>query len=98
MGGATGAAVKPILSGTLNDAIPSQQRAMIISLQTLIAMVGLGVIPLAFFAISQRATVALALGLSGILMALMVAPVLALLSRSGSNATGAAALLVGEAA
>jgi MFS family permease len=96
--GATGAAVQPILSGMLNDAIPSQQRATIISLQSLVTMLGLGVIQLAFFAISQRATAALALGLSGILMALMTAPVLALLSRSGSDATGATALLVGEAA
>jgi predicted MFS family arabinose efflux permease len=96
--GATGAAVQPILSGMLNDAIPSQQRATIISLQSLVAMVGLGVIQLAFFAIGQRTTVALALGLSGISMALMAAPVLTLLSRSGSDPAGAPTLLGAESA
>ena len=80
---AVGAAARPVLAAMLNDAIPSRQRATIISLQSLVAMLGLGVVQMALLTIGERASVALAIGLSGILMAGVAAPVLALLARVG---------------
>ncbi|MDQ3514694.1 MAG: MFS transporter [Chloroflexota bacterium] len=82
---AVGAAVRPVLAAVLNDAIPSRQRATIISLQSLVAMLGLGAVQLAILAIGERANMALAIGLSGVLMAVVAAPLLALLVRVGPD-------------
>ncbi len=82
---AVSAIVQPVLSAMLNDAIPSRQRATIISLQSLVATFGLGVVQLAVFMIGERTSMALALGLAGLLMALFAVPLLALLAQSPAD-------------
>ena len=73
---AAGAAARPVVSALLNDAIPSAQRATIISLQSLATFLGLGVVQLALFLVADRTSMALALGLAGLLMAVIVLPML----------------------
>jgi MFS family permease len=73
--------VRPILSSMLNDVIPSRQRATVISLQSLVAMLGCGLVQLALFAIADRTSMALALGLVGSLMAVTSVPLLRELHR-----------------
>ena len=85
---AVGALVQPVLSTMLNDAIPSRQRATIISLQSLVAMVGLGVVQFGLFAIGERTGMALALGCAGLVMAALVVPLLTLLNRAPADAQG----------
>ena len=82
---AVGAAVRPVLAAVLNDAIPSRQRATIISLQSLVAMLGLGAVQFAILAIGERTSTALAIGLSGVLKAAIAAPLVALLVRVGPD-------------
>jgi hypothetical protein len=65
-----------VVSALLNDAIPSAQRATIISLQSLATFLGLGVVQLALFLVADRTSMALALGLAGLLMAVIVLPML----------------------
>jgi len=93
---AVSALVQPILSAMLNDAIPSRQRATIISLQSLVAMVGLGVVQLALFTIGQRTSMALAIGLAGMLMAVLAAPSLAVLARSPAEPDESAIPVMGH--
>jgi len=82
---AVGAVVRPVLAAVLNDAIPSRQRATIISLQSLVAMLGLGAVQFAILAIGERTSMALAIGLSGVLKAAIAAPLVALLVRVGPD-------------
>lgn len=86
---ASSAAIQPLLSAMLNDAIPSAQRATIISLQSLIAMLGLSLIQWTFFAIGQRTTIACALGFCGLLMAILALPPVWTLARSRAAPTPA---------
>jgi len=65
-----------VVSALLNDAIPSSQRATGISLQSLVGNLGLGVVQLALFLIADRTSMALALGLVGLLMAAVLLPLL----------------------
>jgi len=73
--------VRPTLSAMLNDSIPSEQRATIISLQSLLFTLVLAGVQPALYAIGGRTSMGLALGLAGVLMAVMVAPILILLLR-----------------
>jgi MFS family permease len=86
---ASAAAIQPLLSAMLNDAIPSAQRATIISLQSLIAMLGLGLVQWAFFAVGQRTTIAIALGFCGLLMAILSLSPLWALARPRSEPSAA---------
>ncbi|MFT4037721.1 MAG: MFS transporter [Thermomicrobiales bacterium] len=70
------AAVMPVLSAMLNDAIPSARRATIISLQSLVSMLGLAVVQWSFFALSDRVSAPFAAGVSGILLIVLATPVL----------------------
>ena len=79
---AASAAVLPVLSAMLNDAIPSAQRATIISLQSLVTMLGLAGVQWVFFVLSQRVSAPFAAGFCGLLLALLVSPVLWTLRRS----------------
>jgi uncharacterized sodium:solute symporter family permease YidK len=74
-------AVLPTLSAMLNDSIPSEQRATIISLQSLLYTLMLAGVQPALYAIGGRASMALALGLAGVLLLVLVVPILALLLR-----------------
>jgi hypothetical protein len=65
----------------LNDSIPSEQRATIISLQSLLYTLALAGVQPALYAIGGHTTMALALGLAGVLMFVLVVPILALLLR-----------------
>jgi hypothetical protein len=82
----------------LNDAIPSQQRATVISLQSLVAMAGLGIVQLAFFAIGERTTIATAIGVCGLLMVVLATPILAILSRPGAKTPETASVMVADTA
>ena len=94
---ALGAAVQPFLAAALHDAIPSRQRATVVSLQSLLVMLGLGPIQLGLLAVGERTSVALAVGLAGLLMAALAAPVLALLTGSPAEpAAPARAIAVEE--
>ena len=93
---AVSAFVQPVLSAMLNDAIPSRQRATIISLQSLVATFGLGVVQLALFAVGERTSMALALGLTGMLMAAFAMPLLALLVRSPAEPQEALIAVTGD--
>ncbi|MCA9881093.1 MAG: MFS transporter [Thermomicrobiales bacterium] len=79
---AASAAVLPVLSAMLNDAIPSAQRATIISLQSLVTMLGLAAVQWSFFALSERVSAPFAAGFCGLLLVLMATPVLLALRRS----------------
>jgi MFS family permease len=94
---ALAAAVQPVLAAALNDAIPNQQRATVISLQSLLAMLGLGPVQLGLLAVGERTSIALAVGLAGLLMAALVAPVLVLLARSPAEPAAPAQAIVAEA-
>ena len=76
------ALARPVLSSMLNDLIPSRQRATVISIQSLIAMLGCGLVQLALFAIADRTNMAFALGLAGLLMVIAAVPLLRELNRS----------------
>ena len=75
------ALARPVLSSMLNDLIPSRHRATVISLQSLLAMLGCGLVQLALFAIADRTSMALALGIAGLLMASAAVPLLQELKR-----------------
>jgi MFS family permease len=79
---ALGGAVQPVLAAALNDAIPSRQRATVISLQSLPTNFGLGLVQLGLLVVGNRTSMALAVGLAGLLMAALATPVLALLAGS----------------
>ena len=76
------ALARPVLSSMLNDLIPSRQRATVISIESLIAMLGCGLVQLALFAIADRTNMAFALGLAGLLMVIAAVPLLRELNRS----------------
>jgi predicted MFS family arabinose efflux permease len=80
------ALARSVLSSMLNDLIPSRQRATVISLQSLLAMLGCGVVQLAVFAIADRTSMVLALGLVGLLVAVVSVPVLRELNRLSPEA------------
>ena len=86
-----------ILSAMLNDAIPSRQRATIISLQSLVAMVGLAIAQFGLLAIAERASAAVAIGLSGLAMAGLALPLITLLLRSPAVQGEAIPVSVAEA-
>ena len=93
---ALGAAVQPVLAAALNDAIPSRQRATVISLQSLLVMLGLGPVQLGLLAVGERTSVVLAVGLAGLLMAALAAPVLALLAGSPAEPAAPAVAVAAE--
>lgn len=93
---ATGALALPVLSAMLNDAIPSRQRATIISLQSLVATLGLGLVQLGVLSIGERTSMALSLGLAGLLMALLSGPLLAMLFRTSAAASRIPAVEIAE--
>jgi hypothetical protein len=74
-------AIRPTLSAKLNDSIPSEQRATIISLQSLPFTIVLAGVQPTLYAIVGRTSMVLAPGLAGVLMAVMVVPILMLLLR-----------------
>ncbi|RIK46641.1 MAG: hypothetical protein DCC58_02430, partial [Chloroflexi bacterium] len=81
--GLVAALLRPVTSAMLNELIPSGQRATIISLQSLLFTLLTAMIYPALFALGDRTSLAFAIGVAGVLMALMTAPVLALLFRAG---------------
>jgi MFS family permease len=83
---AVGAIAVPVLSAMLNDAIPSRQRATIISLQSLAATLGLGIVQFGVLSIGERTSMALALGLAGLLMAALATPLVAMMFRTPVDA------------
>jgi hypothetical protein len=83
---AAGAVALPVLSAMLNDAIPSRHRATIISLQSLAATLGLGIVQLGVLSIGERTSMALALGLAGLLMAALAAPLVTMMIRTSVQA------------
>jgi MFS family permease len=93
---ALGAAVQPIMAAALNDAIPSRQRATVISLQSLLAMLGLGIVQLGLLSVGERTSMALAVGLAGLLMAALAAPVLALLAGTPAEPAATAPAVAAE--
>lgn len=86
------ALVQPVLSALLNDAIPSAQRATVISLQALLSGATVGVLQLALFTLAARTSAPLAIGIAGLLLTVMVAPVLLLLRRASADPQPAATL------
>jgi MFS family permease len=79
---ALGSLLRPVLSAMLNDAIPSGQRATIISVQGLLYMLVMAAIQPLLFEIGGRASMALAIGVGGLIMLAMTVPVLMLLART----------------
>lgn len=79
--GLVAAVLRPVTSAMLNDSIPSGQRATIISLQSLLFTLLTAVVNPSLFALGDRTSIAFAIGVSGILMALLTIPVLFLLFR-----------------
>jgi MFS family permease len=77
--------VRPLLSAMLNDSIPSEQRATIISLQSLVFTLVIAGVQPALYAIGGRTSMALAVGLAGVLMASLSVPVLVLLFRAPAD-------------
>lgn len=80
-------AIRPVLSAMLNDSIPSEQRATIISLQSLLFTLALAGVQPVLYAIGGHTSMALALFLAGMLMAVMGVPILVLLLRVSSPPT-----------
>jgi hypothetical protein len=89
------ALARPVLSSMLNDLIPSRQRATVISLQSLLAMLGCGIVQLALFAIADHTSMAFALGLAGLLMATAAVPLLRELNRFASASASVSGADVG---
>lgn len=89
-------AVRPTLSAMLNDSIPSEQRATIISLQSLLLTLVIAGVQPTLYAIGGRTSMALAIGLAGALMAVMAIPVLVLLLRVPAAAVAPAQPLTGD--
>jgi len=75
---------QPILSAMLNDAIPSAQRATVISLQSLLFSLAASPIQIALLAIATRTSAALAIGVSGVMLAGVIVPLFTLLQRATS--------------
>ncbi len=94
---ALGGAVQPVLAAALNDAIPSRQRATVISLQSLLTNFGFGLVQLGLLVVGDRTSMALAVGLAGLLMAALAAPVLALLAGSPAEPAAPDRVIAAEA-
>jgi hypothetical protein len=86
--------VRPSLFALLQASIPSAQRATILSAQSLVVTLLLAASEPALLAIGGRTSMALAVGLAGMLMALLTVPTLVLLRRAGLG--GAPGLDVAE--
>jgi hypothetical protein len=76
--------VRPSLFALLQASTPSAFRATILSAQSLVLTLMLAAIEPALFAVGGRTSMALAVGLAGMLMALMAGPTLLLLHRAHS--------------
>ena len=76
---------QPVLSAMLNDAIPSAQRATVISLQSLLFSLAASPIQIALLAIATSTSAALAIGVAGVMLAGLIAPLFLLLHRATSG-------------
>jgi MFS family permease len=76
------ALTQPVLSAMLNDAIPSAQRATVISLQSLIFSLAASPIQIVLLAIATRTSAALAIGVTGVMLAGTIVPLFVLLQRA----------------
>jgi len=79
------ALAQPILSAMLNEAIPSAQRATVISLQSLLFSLVASPLQIALLTIAARTSAAFAIGVAAVLLACLVVPVFLLLQRASSE-------------
>lgn len=84
------ALMRPVLSTLINAQIPSEQRATILSLGSLVWTLMLAVLEPAIFTLASRTSLPLAIGASGVVLVLTAGPVLVLWRRANSIATRAA--------
>ncbi len=77
---------QPVLSAMLNDAIPSAQRATVISLQSLLFSLAASPIQIVLLAIATRTSAALAIGITGVMLAGAIVPLFLLLQRASLEA------------
>ena len=77
--------LRPVLSALLNDEIPSEQRATIVSLQALLWTVFLAGVEPALFALVERTSLAFGIGVSAAALAVVAAGLLQLWRRAMLN-------------
>jgi MFS family permease len=81
------ALTQPVLSTMLNDAIPSAQRATVLSLQSLLFLLAASPIQIALLAIATRTSAATAIVVSAIMLAILIVPCFVLLQRAAAEPT-----------
>lgn len=81
----TNALIRPLLSKLLNEAIPSTQRATIISFESLVQTILLAGFQPVLLAVADLTSIAFAIGLSGVTLAIVGLPLLILWHRSSND-------------